>query len=699
MAVDRSPVARAFLIKKMNIKSGARTHSGLWLIASMFAGVAFAGQPDGGDLDEIVVSATRLETSVRDVARSISVVDAGRIQDATQQLSLDEVLAGIPGLYMQNRYNFSQDLRVSLRGFGARSSFGIRGIRIFVDGIPETLPDGQAQVDSIDIGSAEHIEVLRGPASSLYGNASGGVIAIRTELGNTSPFAEARLAAGDFGFRQYQLKTGGELSRLDFLLNLSRKEIDGYREHSRAEGDLINGKFGLDITEKDRLIVSLNYIDQPIALDPGGIGAVQAENDPASARARNVLFNAGEKISQQRAGFLYRHDGDGSELMIRNYYVWRDFSNRLPFTSGGAIDLERFFYGAGVQYNANALQDDALNWTIGFDADRQDDRRQRYDNNAGTIGNLVFDQNENVDSTGVFLHGQYRWSDSWSLRGGLRYDRVSFDVRDRFLANGDDSGAKDFRELSSSFAINYEFTGGVMFASFSTSFDTPTTTELANPDGSGGFNELLVAQTAANYELGFKRSAKAFYYEVAAFHISLDDELVPFELAAFPGRTFFANAGKSSRHGIEAVARWQGESGLRAELSYTWSDFTFDEFLDDNGNDFAGKRLPGLPQHFAYASLSYDSEKNIYGTFEINYSGNLYANNANDVSVPSYVVGNIRFGYRGRAGRWRVEPYVGINNIFDESYNSNIRINAFGGRFFEPAPVRNYYAGIIMRFE
>jgi iron complex outermembrane recepter protein len=681
------------------VQSSALACCGLWLAVSMIAGVALAEQPHAADLDEVVVTATRLETSVRDVARSISVVDAGRIQDATQQLSLDEVLAGTPGLYMQNRYNFSQDLRVSLRGFGARSSFGIRGIRIFVDGIPETLPDGQAQVDSIDIGSAERIEVLRGPASSLYGNASGGVIAVRTELGNTSPFAEARLAAGDFGFRQYQLKTGGELSRLDFLLNLSRKEIDGYREHSRAQGDLVNGKFGLDITEKDRLIVSLNYIDQPIALDPGGIGAVQAENDPASARARNVLFNAGEKISQQRAGFLYRHDGDNSELMIRNYYVWRDFSNRLPFTSGGAIDLERFFYGAGMQYSANALQDNALNWTIGFDADRQDDRRQRYDNNAGTIGSLVFDQDEKVDSTGVFLHGQYRWSDAWSVRGGLRYDRVSFDVRDRYLINGDDSGARDFRELSSSFALNYEFTGGVVFASFSTSFDTPTTTELANPDGSGGFNEQLVAQTAANYELGFKRSATAFYYEVAAFHISLDDELVPFELAAFPGRTFFANAGKSSRHGIEAVARWQGESGLRAELSYTWSDFTFDEFLDDNGNDFAGKRLPGLPQHFAYASLSYDSEKNIYGTFEINYSGNLYANNANDVNVPSYVVGNIRFGYRGRAGRWRVEPYLGINNIFDESYNSNIRINAFGGRFFEPAPVRNYYAGIIMRFE
>ena len=248
-------------------------------------------------------------------------------------------------------------------------------------------------------------------------------------------------------------------------------------------------------------------------------------------------------------------------------------------------------------------------------------------------------------------------------------------------------------------AVNYQFATGVVFASFSTSFDTPTTTELANPDGSGGFNDSLVAQTAANFELGFKRRSGSLYYELAAFHINLDDELVPFEVPAFPGRTFFANAGKSSRTGIEALGTWTGQSGLQFELSYTWSDFEFDEFIDANGNDYSGKQLPGLPRHFAFARLSYDHEKNIYGAFEINYSGDLFATNANNVSVPSYVVANFRAGYRIESGRWRLEPYVGVNNVFDESYNSNIRINAFGGRFFEPAPERNYYAGIVIRFE
>ena len=217
-----------------------------FLLCAVFMAVAaLADDPAPGELDEIVVTATRMESPLRAVARAVSIVDKSRIQDATQQLALDEALAGVPGLYMQNRYNFAQDLRISLRGFGARSSFGIRGIRIIVDGIPETLPDGQAQVDSIDIGSAEQIEVLRGPASALYGNASGGVISIRSELGASPPFAELRLAAGDFGFRKAQFKAAGDAGRMDYLVNLSTQEIDGYRDHSRAEGDLLNGRLGL----------------------------------------------------------------------------------------------------------------------------------------------------------------------------------------------------------------------------------------------------------------------------------------------------------------------------------------------------------------------------------------------------------------------------------------------------------------------
>lgn len=646
-------------------------------------------------LDEIVVTATRQETSLRDVARSISVVNRDEIQNGQQLLGLDEALLRVPGLYMQNRYNFAQDLKVSLRGFGARSNFGIRGLRIFVDDIPETLPDGQAGVDSIDLGSASRIEVLRGPASSLYGNAAGGVIAIYSELGDDKPFAEASLATGDYGYWRPALKVAGSNGALRYMLNAAKTELDGYRDHSRASGSMINSKFALQLSDHDELLLAVNLTDQPMAEDAGGIDAAQVALDRRSARLLNVLFDAGEELDQQRLGAVYKTDRLGGELMLRNYYVWRDFASLLPFVGGGAVDLDRFFYGLGAQYRFAELG--ALQLTAGFDLDRQQDERQRFDNNNGLLGEQVFDQDENVDSRGLFLQGQLRLSPLWSLSAGLRQDEVRFDVDDHYLLDGDDSGELKFDQWSPSLALNRVSGSNVLFFSWSSSFETPTTTELANPDGSGGFNKSLEPQLADNYEIGFKSSRGALFYEISVFHIDLEDELIPYELATSPGRSFYANAGSSSRDGVEAALSWQNDRGFSVDLSYTWSDFRFDEFVED-GDDFSGNQLPGLPEHFGYLGLSYSGRAGFSATFETQFSGKLFANNDNSASVDSYTTSNVRLTYEWQRGRWNVRPYFGINNIFDEHYNSNIRINAFGGRYYEPAPERNYYAGVLVGF-
>jgi len=636
---------------------------------------------------------------MRDVARSISVVQKDRIQNATQQLGLDEVLAGVPGLYMQNRYNFSQDLRIAIRGFGTRSSFGIRGIKILVDNIPETLPDGQAQVDSLDLGSAERIEVLRGPASSLYGNASGGVISVVSELGGSEPYVEGKLAAGELGYRKYQFKAAGKVNRVDYLVNASHQDFEGYREHSSSSGNLVNSKLRWNISNGDSLTIAANHTDRPDEQDPGGIDAAQAQASPRSARARNILFNAGEELSQQRLGLVYQTDRFSGDLLLRNYYVWRDFSNRLPFVDGGAVDLERFFYGAGAQYSLSELGSGRLNLTIGFDVDRQNDDRRRFDNNQGVLGNLVFDQQEHIDSAGIYVQGHYEISTTWSISAGLRYDNLQYTVTDRLLADGDDSGRRDFNEVSPSVSVSYRAGSDTIFASYSSSFETPTTTELANPDGSGGFNQTVNPQLADNYELGWRGARQNVSYEFAVFHIDLKDELIPFELAAFPGRTFYSNAGSSSRSGVEMAMSWALGRGFSADVSYTWSDFKLDSFIDGDGNDFSGNELPGLPRHFGYLALHYEAQKGLSATLESVFSGKLFANTSNTVSVPGYAVTNFRVSHSYRQGRWDVRPYLGINNLFSEKYNDNIRINAFGGRFYEPAPTRNYYAGIVVRFD
>ncbi len=661
--------------------------------------VTLAQEAAENTLDEIVVTATRLETTVRDAARSVSVIDQEHIQNGRQQLALDEALAGIPGLYLQNRYNFAQDLRVALRGFGARSSFGFRGVKVIVDGIPETLPDGQAGVDSIDLGSARRIEVLRGPSSSMYGNASGGVIAIESEFGSGSPFVEANLAAGELGYEKYQLKSGGESGKFNYLVNISSQEMDGYRDHSRSEGTLLNSRFGVALTENDSLMVAFNLTDQPVADDPGGVNEAQAAEDPSSARDRNVLFDAGEALDQQRVGLIYKRDRSSGTLTVRNYYVWRDFSNKLPFQGGGSVDLDRFFYGFGAQFAFGDILPENVELSMGFDIDRQDDDRKRFDNNMGDLGPLVFDQQEKVDGDGIYVQGRYAINAAWALSAGLRYDEITFDVTDNFLANGDDSGKATFDQFSPSAGITYDFGGGVLFGNFSSSFETPTTTELANPDGSGGFNQELDAQTAQSFELGYKAGNENLFFELAVFHINLEDELVPFEVDSSPGRTFFMNAGKSSRTGVETAVAWSNASGFGVDASLTWSDFTFDEFVDDNGNDFSGSRLPGLPEYFGYLAFHYETEGGFTAALESSYSGSLFANNANTAKVSSYVVTGLRAAYEFRNGDWLFRPYVGINNLFDESYNSNIRINAFGARYFEPAPERNIYAGIVIRFQ
>ncbi|MDH5500237.1 MAG: TonB-dependent receptor plug domain-containing protein, partial [Gammaproteobacteria bacterium] len=396
-------------------------HVTIAAIPLLFSSIAVAQstgvKADDSELDEIVVRATRLAKRVDEVPGAISVVTKNDIQLGRQQLGLDESLAAVPGLFMQDRYNFAQDLRIAIRGFGARSNFGIRGVKILVDGIPESLPDGQGQSDGIDLGSAEQIEVMRGPASSLYGNASGGVINITSERGPAEPFVEARLSTGEFGFDKYQLKAGGNAGRLNYLVNVSEMQFDGYREHSETKNTALNARFVFAMDNDSELGVVVNTTDQPVADDPGSVPLAQAQGDPRSAWPSNLSFNAGESLDQQRIGLSYKKSlGERHAFELRNHYVWRDFANLLPFTGGGIVEFDRFFAGGGASYTYSAEFLGRPNTLIvGIDIDRQDDDRRRYDNNSGTKGPLTFEQEELVNNIGLFVQNEIAVSDEFSL--------------------------------------------------------------------------------------------------------------------------------------------------------------------------------------------------------------------------------------------------------------------------------------------
>ena len=655
------------------------------------------------DLEEIVVQATRMSRPLDSVPAAISVVNQAQIQLGRQQLGLDEALNRVPGVFMQNRYNFAQDLRVSIRGFGARSAFGIRGVKILVDGIPETLPDGQGQVDSIDLGAAQQIEVLRGPSSSYYGNASGGVISVTSERGPETPFANLRFSAGEYGAQKFQAKTGGQTERVNYFVSFSDSQIDGYREHSETENTQLSGRLEFDLGDRGSLLAVANYTDQPVSNDPGGINIAQAQADPRSARDRNLSFDGGEALEQTRLGFVYTLPvGEGSELQVRNYYVSRDFNNRLPFFGGGAVDLQRFFAGGGISYTQQGSLGGRPNRVVvGLDYDDQDDHRRRFNNDMGVLGALSLDQDEHVTSTGLFIQDELSISDDVRLSFGVRVDQVEFDVGDRFLGNGDDSGVRKLDDVSPMIGLLANLSPDVtVYGTYSTSFETPTTTEFANPSGAGGFNPLLEPQAATNLEVGLRGGVGSrTRYELAVFDIGVEDELIPYEIPSSPGRDFFANAGRSNRTGLEATLISQPTDRIGVTLSYTYADFTFADFLDDNGNDYSGNRIPGTVEQLVFAELSYRHPAGWFGALDALHVGDQFANNANSVADGAYTLSNLRLGFDANRGGATFSPFVGVNNLFDQSYNSNIRLNAFGRRYYEPGPGRNIYAGVAVNFD
>ena len=659
------------------------------LIVLPQAGAAETAAP----VDEIVVTATRLPERGTRAPVAVSVVDSDALSAGYQQVGLDEALTGVPGLFIQDRYNFAQDLRIAIRGFGARSSFGIRGIRLTVDDIPLTLPDGQGQFDSLDLASASRVEIVRGPAAALYGNAGGGLIRVTSEDPGRTPFARVGLATGGDGFGRARAKFGGATPLGAVLVSASTLDFDGYREHSRTRQHLLNAVLKSAPRGDDELVLTLNVADQPLAEDPGGVNAPFAAATPTAARPQNVSFDAGESLRQVRLGATYRHSvGDGLALRWRAYGVDRDFDNRLPFTGGGQVELARRFVGGGVAISAE--RSSTITWLAGIDVDDQRDDRQRFDNELGARGARTLAQDEDVRAIGAYASVQLALGPRWQLTAGGRYDWVRFRVDDAFLADGDDSGLRRYRTFNPVLGATYAMGAGHSFyANVARSFETPTTTEFANPAG-GGFNPQLEPAFARSYELGWRwQPDRSLDVAVAAFRIDLTDELVPFELPAQPDRDFFDNAGKSRRDGLEAEFGWQLSEVWRLSAAAAVNDFRFREFADVDG-----ERTPGIPRHTAQLAASARWASGVYGALDVQRIGRIALNNAGTEVQSAYTLVNVRAGVDVARGGSIIALFAGINNALDETYPANVRINAFGGRFFEPAPERYAYAGFDWRF-
>jgi iron complex outermembrane recepter protein len=652
------------------------------------------------ELEAVVVAAPRLATSSLRAPFSVSVVNKTRLQQGQQQLTLNEALAAVPGLLATNADNFSQGLRISIRGFGARSAFGIRGIKILQDGIPESTPDGQGQTNNIDLNAVERLEVIRGPAAVFYGNASGGVVSLSTETLRHKPYAELRSSIGNYGFGQVQVKTGFGVGKWTAFWGASHNRATGYRAQSGTRITTANAKLRYQFDSTAHLTLLFNYANSPQADDPGALTLAQTEQDRRQARLQNVQFAAGKTIAQRRVGLVFEKQfGAMHQLTARAYQINRDFENNLAFENGGNVTFERVFRGTNLTYALNLTKNQvAYKMQAGIDYENQTDDRQRYNNLRGTRGNLTLNQLEQFKSLGVAWLHNLSLGKHLFLTAGLRYDQMKLATTDRFLTDGDQSGALTFDNLAPMAGMLYSLNDGLhLYANYSTNFESPALTELTNnPTGQGGFNSLQ-PQRARNIEVGVKGLLSSkLRYELAIFDINVTNELVPYQLAAFPGRVFFRNAGESRRQGVELGLEYYLSKHFSAFATYTYSDFKYSSYQTTEGT-FNGNQLPGIPRQAAYVELRYNAPFKLFAVAQLRHNDALFADDANRFTANAHNLLNLRLGWAAALKSIIVEPFVGVNNLTDVQYMGNVQINGAGARYFEPATGRFWFAGVRIR--
>jgi len=672
----------------------------LLLLSTAFSAPVWAQTDTEAVLPTVEVSAPRLAREIYATPAAVSTIEQDAIAQGQQRVRLDESLNRVPGVFLQNRDNFAQGQRISIRGFGARAPFGVRGITVMVDGIPYTLPDGQAQLDAIDLDSAERIEVIRGPSSVLYGNAAGGVIDITTADGRDNPGTRLRMGAGSDGYQKMALQNGGVQGDWSHHISLTALNVDGYREQSSTEKYLLNAKLRRELGSDRALTAIINLLDNPRSEDPGALNAREVAEGRDQAAPNSLALDAGQTVDQQLIGLQYEDLSAGEgELYLKGFIAQRDFEQQLPFVGSSRLGYQRDYMGASAEYHHEVtLGNLPLNYIVGVDAVRQKDDRFRNDvNPQGAVGEPLADETQTATSTGVFAQGDLALSELLTLSLGTRFDRVDLDVDDDFAADGDQSGQRTFNEWSGSAGLSYRYRPQHQaYINTGTAFETPTFSEFANPAG-GGFNPSVEPQKAWNREVGLRGYIEplALDYDVALFSVRVRDELVPYDEG---GRTFYQNAGDTKRDGVELALGWQLADQWRLDSALTLARYEFDEFSTPSER-FDGNRIPGLPEQTWVSQLTWESLDERFATLETEYVGDLVADNANQTAVDSYWLVNLRVGDGWQLSQQtRLSAYVGLRNLLDEEHYSNVRLNGTFGRFYEPAPGRSVYGGVELSF-
>ena len=640
------------------------------------------------DLENIVVKSTKINSSIQETPLSVTLKSFREEKNYNSQSSFADFIKNTPGVFTTSANNFSQDLRISIRGFGARSAFGIRGVKLIVDGIPETTPDGQSQLDNLPLGLVSNIEILRGPNANLYGNSSGGVISINTLSNPSEKYYRYSTVFGAYQYQSIQKTRILDWKTSNLIVHYDKRRSNGYRDQSGYKSSILNLKYINDLDEKNKIIWQINYTDSPYAFDSGGLNLSEVNEDRRQARKNNIDYDTYESVKQIKTGISWNHKkNENSYFDSYFFYQNRDFLSKLPFNFGGIISLERNYYGLGTKFTKNINYENRNKiLVLGVDHLNQSDDRKRFKNNFGIKGENTLDQLEKFITTGIYIVNQASYSSGLNVRYGIRYEinNIGFDS----------SNMINLDKLNPSLGLSYSLNStDNIFFSFGTSFETPTLNELSNNPNGTGFNNDLKPNNSSNYEIGWRKAFASIAFEAVAYITTSDNEILPYEIEEFAGKNFYRNVGSTLRRGFELNSQVFFKSG-RLNLSYTLSKNQFKNFVID-GDDLSDKLIPGIPSQMLEIDLIFKLSRKRTLILSNRLIGERYADNLNETLIQSYNVFNIKYSKEVLRNS---EFSIGANNVFNQEYFDNIRINAFGKRYYEPAPERNFYFGINLSF-
>ena len=682
-------------------------------VSALCATVA-QGTPD--DLSPVVITATRIAQPSRDLPVSIDRVDQARIRQGQLQVNLSESLITVPGLSVQSRQNYAQDLQVSIRGFGARSSFGVRGVRLYSDGIPGTMPDGQGQFSHFDLGSADHLEVLRGPFSALYGNSSGGVIALFTEDGKPGSNLQASTALGSFGTQRYAVKGSGESGAINYVVDAAHFETDGYRDHSAAERNNFNAKLRLALSADSQLTLLANAVQTPDVQDPLGLTRELLMEDPAQAGANALLYNTRKSLRQFQGGAVYHRrwgsDLDFSTSVYAGNRKTRQFQSILttvqarPTHPGGVIDLGRSYWGfdAHVQSRHSVAGGPAV-FTLGVNYDDLQEARRGYQNfdadALGVLGELRRDDANHVYDFDQYLQVQWDPGERWRLLAGVRNSVVDVTSRSQLAASTGLKSAVRYSAVNPVAGVTFRLNPALnLYASYGRGFETPTLNDLAyrSTDGSiPGLNLGLKPARSDNTEVGIKTGNTRVSANLAAFYVKTENELAV--LANSGGRSVFQNIGQTTRRGFELAVDARLSGGFTGRMAFTHiravnahSYSTCAGLPCSPETVDAGNFLPAIPRNSLYAGITWDyAPLGLSATLEAQGRARIYVDDRNTDSAAGFWTENIRVGLAQKLPRWHFSEFLRVDNLANRRYVGSVIVNESNSRFFEPASGRSVY--------